>query len=76
MYKKGNRKQGVLRGKKLEQAEWYGCSKQRRKRRGAAYPREGKAQQSGTLVGPPESAAKEEGKQREMRRIFKVLREV
>jgi len=76
MYKEGNRGQGVLRGKKLEQAKWCRYSKQGRKGGRAARPREGKVQQSSTWEGPPESTAKEEGKQREMRRTFKILREV
>jgi len=31
MYREDNRGQGVLKGRKLEEAEWYGCPKQRRK---------------------------------------------
>ena len=41
-----------------------------------AQPREAKAQQSGTESGEPESAAKEEVKERDIRRMFKILREV
>jgi len=41
-----------------------------------AQPREAKAQQSGTRSGEPESAAKEEVKERDVRRMFKILREV
>ena len=40
------------------------------------HPKKGKAQQSGTQTGVPESTAKEEGRQREVRRTFKMLREV
>jgi len=39
-------------------------------------PKEVKAQQSGAQLGEPESAAKERGSQREVRRTFKMLREV
>jgi len=40
------------------------------------WPREAKAQQSGTRSEEPESAAKEGGSQKEVRRTFKMLREV
>ena len=39
-------------------------------------PREAKAQQSGARSGEPESAAREGGSQKEVRRTFKMLREV
>jgi len=39
-------------------------------------PREAKAQQSSARSGEPESAAREGGSQREVRRTFKMLREV
>jgi len=39
-------------------------------------PREAKVQQSGTWSGKPESAAREWGSQKEVRRTFKMLREV
>ena len=42
----------------------------------AARPREAKAQQSGARSGELESTAKEEGSQKEVRRTFKMLREV
>jgi len=42
----------------------------------AAQPKEAKAQQSGTRSGEPESAAKEGGSRKEVRRTFKMLREV
>jgi len=42
----------------------------------AAWPREAKAQQSGTQSGKLESAAKEGGSQREVKRTFGMLREV
>jgi len=41
-----------------------------------ARPRETKAQQSGTRSGEPESAAREGGSRKEVRRTFKILREV
>ena len=41
-----------------------------------AQPKEAKAQQSGTRLGEPESAAKEGGSRKEVRRTFKMLREV
>ena len=40
------------------------------------YPIEGKTQQSGTQTEVLRSTAKEENKQRDIRRIFKILREV
>ena len=41
-----------------------------------AWPREVNAQQSGTWSGEPESTAKAGGSQRDIRRTFKMLREV
>ena len=41
-----------------------------------AWPREAKAQQSGAWSGEPEGAAIEESSQRDIRRMFKILREV
>ena len=41
-----------------------------------ACPTKGKSQQSSTQAGVPESTAKEGGSQREIRRTFKMLREV
>jgi len=43
MHKEGNRGQGVLRGKRLEEVEWCGCSRQKRKEGEMAHPTEGKA---------------------------------
>jgi len=40
------------------------------------WPREAKAQQNSTQTGDLESTAKEGGSQREVRRTFKMLREV
>ena len=41
-----------------------------------ARPKEAKAQQDGARSGEPESTAKEEGSQKEVRRTFRMLREV
>ena len=41
-----------------------------------AHPKRGKVQQSGTGAGVPGGTAREEGRQREVRRTFKMLREV
>jgi len=54
--------------------KWCGCSKKRK--REVAHPRKGKVQQSGVQSGELESAAKEGGSQRDVRKIFKMLREV
>jgi len=45
MHRENNRGQEVLRRRKLEEAEWYGCSKQKKKKGVAACSREGKVQQ-------------------------------
>jgi len=42
----------------------------------AAWPRETKAQQSSARSGEPEGAAREGGSRKEVRRTFKMLREV
>jgi len=42
----------------------------------AAWPREAKAQQSGAQSGEPENIAREGDSQKEVRRTFKMLREV
>ena len=42
----------------------------------AAQSREAKAQQSGAWSGEPEGTAREGGSQQEVRRTFKMLREV
>jgi len=55
------------RGRKLEEAEWCGCPKQKRKEEKVAHPTKGKAQQD---------KAQAEGTAREVRRMFKILREV
>jgi len=65
-----NRRQGVIK----DRQRWYRCQKKEKKK--AAHPTEGKAQQSGTQPRESESAAKEGDSQREVRRTFKMLREV
>jgi len=67
MHRKNNREQEVLRRRKLEEAEWCRCPKQRRKEEEVAYPTKGKAQQRDVQA---------EGTAREVRRTFKILREV
>jgi len=84
-----DRGQGVVLYWKREKMSWCGCKEgkeqsgmQARDLRGtareekAAWPREAKAQQSSTWSGEPESAAREGGSQREIRRTFKISREV
>ena len=69
-----NRGQGVIPFWKWKELSWCGC---RGKTEGkAAQPRETKVQQSGAQSGEPESATREEGSQQEVRRTFKMLREV
>jgi len=41
-----------------------------------AHSKRGKVQQSSIWTGVPEGAAKEKGRQREVRQTFKILREV
>jgi len=65
-----NRRQEVISRRKLEKIKWCGCVRK------VVWPREAKAQQSGAQLGEPESAAKEGGSQREVKRTFKMLREV
>jgi len=72
-----------------EKMSWCGCKGKERqsgvrardsrsaaKEEKVARPREAKAQQSGARSGELESTAKEEGSQKEVRRTFKMLREV
>jgi len=56
-----NRGQGVI----SDRQKWCGCQKKEEVK--VVYPKRGKAQQSGAWAGVPESAAKEEGRQREVR---------
>jgi len=69
-YVEDNRGQGVISRRKLEEMKWCGCIGK------VVWPRETKAQQSGTQSGEPESTAKEGGSQRDVRRMFKILKEV
>ena len=45
MHRENNREQGVPRGRKLEEAKWCGCPKQKRKEEEVVRPTKGKAQQ-------------------------------
>ena len=65
-----NRRQGVIK----DRQKWYGYQKKEKKK--VACPTEGKAQQSGARPRELESIAKEGGSQREVKRTFKMLREV
>jgi len=56
-----NREQEVI----SDRQKWCGC--QKREETEAACPKMGKAQQSSTWAGTLESAAKEEGRQREVK---------
>jgi len=65
-----NRGQGVISRRKLKEIKWCGCMEK------AVQSREAKAQQSSARSREPEGAAKEEVKERNIRRTFKILREV
>jgi len=65
-----NRGQGVISNRE----RWCKCQKKKKKK--TAYPIERKAQQSSIQLGESEGIAKEEDSQREVRRTFKILREV
>jgi len=69
-YMEENRGQGVT----LDRQKWYRCQKGRETE--VARPEKGKVQQSGAWAGVLEGTAKEESRQREVRRTFKMLREV
>jgi len=83
-----NRGQGVIPWTKQKALSWCGCKGKRvesgtpTERKSAAKVeravrlREAKAQQSGARSGEPESAARERGSRKEVRRTFKMLREV
>jgi len=62
MYWENNRGQGVLRERRLEEAKWYGCPRQRRKESNIVLPTQRKIQPDGAWSEPPKSTAKEEGK--------------
>jgi len=69
-YAEDNRGQGVLQDRKF----WRGYQGKRERR--VARSKETKAQQSGAQSGELESTVREGGSQREVRRTFKMLREV
>jgi len=66
--------QGVIPFWKWKELSWCGCKGKTEGK--AAQPREAKAQQSSARSGEPESAAREGGSRKEVRRTFKILREV
>jgi len=66
--------QGVILFWKWKELSWCGCKGKTEEK--AARPREAKAQQSGARSGEPESAAREGDSRKEVRRTFKMLREV
>ena len=65
-----NRGQGVI----SDRQKWCGC--QKKKEAEVVHPKRGKVQQSSAQAGVPEGIAKEGGRQRKVRRTFKMLREV
>jgi len=84
-----NQGQGVIPFWKWKELSWCGCkggkeqsgvrakdSRSAAREEEAARPREAKAQQSGTRLGEPENTAREGGSRKEVRRTFKMLREV
>jgi len=88
-YAEDDWEQGVVPYWKREKMSWCGCrgekeqsGMQARDSRSTAreekvtWPKEAKAQQSSAWSGEPESAAREGGSQQEIRRTFKMLREV
>jgi len=81
-----DRGQGVVPYWKREKMSWCGCKgkesgtpterKSTARVEKAARPREAEAQQGGAQLEKPESAAREGGSRKEVRRTFKMLREV
>jgi len=70
-----DREQGVVKGKEWEKLKkCEECTKERRRK--AAHPTKRKTQQSGTQARDLEDAAREGGNQREVRRTFKMFKEV
>jgi len=69
-----NRGQGVISFWKWKELSWCRCKGKTEGK--AARPREAKVQQSSARSGEPESAAREGSSQKEVRRTFKMLREV
>ena len=76
MHRENNRGQGVLKERKLEEAEWCGCSKQKKREEVVVCPREEKVQQGDAQTVVLKDTMKEEDRQRDVRRTFKMLREV
>jgi len=66
--------QGVIPFWKWKELSWCGCKGKTEGK--VAQPREAKAQQSGARSGELESTAREGGSRKEVRRTFKMLREV
>jgi len=88
-YAEDDWEQGVVLYWRREKMSWYGCrggkeqsgarardSESIAKGEKAAWPRKAKAQRSSTRSGEPEGVAREGDSQQEVRRIFKMLREV
>ena len=69
-----NQGQGVISFWKWKELSWCGCKGKIKGK--AVQPREAKAQQSGAWSGELECTAREGGSQQEVRRTFKMLREV
>jgi len=65
-----NRGQRVI----SDRQKWCGC--QKRKETEVACPKRGKVQQSSAQAGVLGGTAREEGRQRDVRQTFKMLREV
>ena len=76
VYREDNRGQEVLKGKKLEEAEWCGYPKQRRKEKEVVLPTKEKTQQGSMQTETLKDTAEERDKQRDIRRTFKMLKEV
>jgi len=87
-YVEDNRGQGVIPFWKWKELSWCGCTgkkveggapterKSTARVEKAAWPREAKAQQSSVRSGELECTARERGSRKEVRRTFKILREV
>jgi len=83
-----NQGQGVIPFWKWKELSWCECKGKKKKSSApterkstareekAVWPREAKAQQSSARSGEPERAAREGGSRKEVRRTFKMLREV
>jgi len=88
-YVEDDREQGVVPYWRREKMSWCGCrekeeqsgtqardSRDTAREEKVAWPREAEVQQSGARSGELESAAREGGSRKEVRRTFKMLREV